>query len=324
MDYSLVLEAATSSLAMQDFCVRAPEKKDVGKPTSLLPSGLQAKEDQGKESCQQMGDFSVLEADTAPLRQDICASTPKEKDVKTQDDNNLTAIRDELNDQKANIIKQGCMMKELAKNIDSSKESIKTLTETVQSFLTTFQTQDPHNPKVLASHLDETTSSENNKKTNNMMPSPKPVPLLGSVTRPVTNCEVCGSLLCSPKGLKNHMGRYHPNYRGGPAGSGYNCEVCGHQFAYLGLLQFHMGRCHSDYLDRPAGWSAKPSWSAKNNQQLASSTLSTSRPRQTQSRQPSSQTRRQNGSHSDYHPHTGRQQYVPAHPARTPRHGQSF
>ena len=239
--------------------------------------------------------------------------------MRTQDDNNLAAIRDELNDQKANIMKQGCMMKELAKNIDSSRESIKTLTETDQSFLTKFQTQAPHNTKVLASHLDETTSSENNTKTNNMMPSPKPIPPLGSVYRPVTNCEVCGSLLSSPKALQNHMDKYHPNYRGGPAGSGYNCEVCGHQFAYLGLLQFHRGRCHPDYLARTA-WYTKPSWSAKNNQQLASSTLNTNQQRQTQSRQPSLQ--RQNVSHSNYSSYAGEQQHAPAHPARRPRHEQ--
>ena len=210
-------------------------------------------------------------------------------------------------------------MKELAKNIDSSKESIKTLTETVQSFLTTFQTQDPHNTRVPASHLNETTSSENNKKTNKMMPSPKPTPPLGSVYRPVTNCEVCGSVYSSPKALQNHMDRYHPNYRGGPAGSGYNCEVCGHQFAYLGLLQFHRGRCHSDYLARTT-WCTKPSWSAKNNQQLASSTLNTNQQRQTQSRQSSLQ--RQNASHSSYSSYAGEQQHAPAHPARRPRHEQ--
>ena len=319
MGYFSVLEADTSSLVKQDFCASVPEKKDVWAPISLLFSDPQSREEKDEEICQQMDHFSLLEADTTPLRQDVCASAPEKKDVRTQNDSNLTAIHDELSDQRANIINQGCMMKELAKNIDSSNESIKTLTETVQSFLTTFQKQDSHRPKVLASHLDETTSSENNKKTNNMMPSPKPIPPLGSVTRPVTNCEVCGSVLSSPKGLQNHMGRYHPNYQGGPASSGYNCEVCGHQFAYLGLLQFHRVRCHPDYPARTT-WYTKPSWSDKNNQQLASSTLNTNQQRQTQSRQPSLQ--RQNVSHSNYHPYAGEQQHVPAHPARRPRHEQ--
>ena len=116
MDHSLVLEQAMPPLIMQNFCVRTTEKKDVVKPTSLLLSGLQAKEGQGTESSQQMVDFSTLEGDTAPLRQASYETTPKEKEVRTQNDNNLAAIRDELNDQKANIIKLGSMMKELAEN----------------------------------------------------------------------------------------------------------------------------------------------------------------------------------------------------------------
>merc|ERR1712074_294546 len=66
---------------------------------------------------------------------------------------NLATIRDELNNQKENIIKLGSMMTELAENIDLSKEHTKNLTETVQTLITRLQTRGSHNTMVPASHL---------------------------------------------------------------------------------------------------------------------------------------------------------------------------
>ena len=207
-------------------------------------------------------------------------------------------------------------MTELAENIDLSKEHTKNLTETVQTLITRLQTRGSHNTMVPASHLNEI-----KKKTNRTMPSTTPPPGSGDrlVTR--TRCEVCISVFFSPKALRNHMNKHHPNYRGGPAGSGYNCGIgiCGQRFAHLGLLQFHKGKYHPDYLARESGC-IKPSWSAINNQQLSSSTLDTTQQKQIQSQPPPLQ--RQNAPHNSHSFSAGEQQQATAHPPRRPRHEQ--
>ena len=149
------------------------------------------------------------------------------------------------------------------------------------------------------------------------MPSTTPPPGSGDrlVTR--TRCEVCISVFFSPKALRNHMNKHHPNYRGGPAGSGYKCEICGQQFAHLGLLQFHRGKYHPDYLARESG-RIKPSSSAINNQQLFTSTQDALQ--QSQSQLPSLQ--RQNAPHNGHSLSIGEQQPATAHPPRRLRQEQ--
>ena len=149
------------------------------------------------------------------------------------------------------------------------------------------------------------------------MPSPTPPPGSGYRLVNSTHCEVCGSVFFSPKALQNHMNKHHPNYRGGPAGSGYKCEICGQQFAHLGLLQFHRGKYHPDYLARESGC-IKPSCSAINNQQLFTSTLDA--PQQFQSQLPPLQ--RQNAPHNSHSLSAGEQQPATAHPPRRLRHEQ--
>ena len=304
-----------------DGDVRDPSLRPIG----VLLSDLQFREEQGEESCQQLDQASIQEADTTPLAmQDFCVDASEKKDVRTQNDNNLTAIHDELSDQRTSIINQGYMIKELAKNIDSSNASIKTLTETVQAFFTTFQKQNSHRPDVLASHPDSTTSSESNnenkrKESKNMVPSSKPNPFPGSTTKYGYQCEVCGNKFAHKETLKMHMVS-HKAYISSQRRA-ENPLLPTPNFGWYESVREE--EYYLNYLDRPAGRPTEPSWLAQNSHQLASSTPSTRRPRQTQSRRPSSQTRRQNGSHSDYRPHTGRQQYVPAYPARGPWLGHS-
>ena len=168
------------------------------------------------------------------------------------------------------------MMTKLAENIELSKEHTKNLTETIQTMIAGLETHGPHNTIDPASHLNEI-----KKKTNRTMPSTTPPPGSGYRLVNSTHCEVCGSVFFSPKALQNHMNKHHPNYRGGPAGSGYNCEICGQQFAHLGLLQFHRGKYHPDYLARESG-RIRPSSPAINNLQLFTSTQAASQHSQSQ------------------------------------------
>ena len=252
----------------------------------------------GAESLQLMNDFSQLTIDTAP-RGRASGETIPGQEVRIQDDHSLTTIREELNNQNENIIKLGSMMTELAKTLTDMLH--------VQTLNTTPQTHGAYSTMVSTSH----------PKTNRTMPSPTPPPGSGYRLVNSTHCEVCGSVFFSPKALQNHMNKHHPNYRGGPAGSGYKCEICGQQFAHLGLLQFHRGKYHPDYLARESG-RIKPSSSAINNQQLFTSTQDALQ--QSQSQLPSLQ--RQNAPHNGHSLSTGEQQPATAHPPRRLRQEQ--
>jgi hypothetical protein len=297
---------------------------------SDLLSDDQCRVEQGEEASQQLDQAFSQEVDTTPPTiQNFCVSASEKKpssiggDVRAQKDNKLTIIHEELSDQRTSIINQGYMIKELAKTIDSSNTSIKSLTETVQAFFTTFQVQNSHSPDVLVSHPAKTTSSESNsentsKEAKSTLPSFKPDSFPGSTTNYGYQCEVCSHTFARKVNLKKHMDR-HKVYIASQRRA-ENPLLPTPNFGWYESVREEAHYPH--YLGRSAGRPTKPSWLAQSRHQSASPAPSARQPRQTQSRRPSSQPQRQNGSHSDYRPHTGRQQYVPAYPARGPWHGQ--